>query len=40
MKKSVSLKVLYYALFLSAGSILGGCGLLGIGGKKGGDASG
>ncbi len=39
MKKIVSPKVLYYALILGAGAMLGGCGLLG-GGKKGGDAQG
>jgi len=40
MKKRVSPKVLYYALILGAGTLVGGCGLLGIGGNKGGDARG
>lgn len=40
MKKSISPKVLYYALILGAGSMVGGCGLLGIGGKKGADPQG
>lgn len=40
MKKRDSSKVLYYALILTMGSVVTGCGLLGIGGKKGGDAQG
>ena len=36
----VSSKIVRYGLFVLVGSILGSCGLLGIGGKGGGEANG
>ena len=40
MKKLISQRGLYYAAILALGGMMAGCGLLGIGGKKSGDARG